>query len=123
MVRLKKIHFLVLRIYTVRCILYPMNLRTYLSQMSVPERVAFAERCNTSAAHLRNISYGAKTCGEALAMDIERESGGVVRCEDLRPDLLRQWAYMRNSGNVLRVRRIGRPVVAEAARAIERKPE
>ena len=74
-----------------------MNLRTYLSQMSVPERGAFAKRCNTSAAHLRNISYGAKTCGETLAMDVERESGGAVTCEELRPDLADRWAYMRST--------------------------
>lgn len=78
--------------------LQPMDLRTFLSQMTVSQREAFAKRCSTSAAHLRNVSYGAKTCGETLAMDVERESGGAVSCEELRPDLAERWAYMRSTG-------------------------
>jgi len=31
--------------------------------------------------------------------DIERATGGAVTCEDLRPDLAEQWAYLRNSRN------------------------
>lgn len=27
--------------------------------------------------------------------DIERATGGKVRCEDLRPDLMKMWSYLR----------------------------
>lgn len=29
--------------------------------------------------------------------DIERATGGVVTCEELRPDLVPQWQYLRSS--------------------------
>lgn len=72
-----------------------MDLKTYLyEKLPMGERDSFAERCDTSFGHLRNIAYG-KTCGESLAINIERESGGAVRCEDLRPDV--DWAYLRST--------------------------
>lgn len=63
-----------------------MNLKTFLSNLSADERDDFARRCETSYPHLRNISYGQKTCGEKLAVMIERESKGAVTRRDLRPD-------------------------------------
>lgn len=71
-----------------------MDLRTYLRSIPGPARKAFAARCGTSHAHLRNIAYG-KTCGEALAIAIDRESGGRVTVEELRPDV--DWAYLRGT--------------------------
>ena len=62
--------------------------------LAVDERPGFAVRCGTSVGHLRNIAYG-KPCAEKLAIAIERESGGEVRCETLRPDV--DWAYLRNT--------------------------
>jgi DNA-binding transcriptional regulator YdaS (Cro superfamily) len=29
--------------------------------------------------------------------DIERATGGAVTCEELRPDLAEQWAYLRGT--------------------------
>lgn len=72
-----------------------MNLKDFLAQMSVAERKKFALQCRTTAGHLRNISYGYRTCAESLAIAIERESGGVVRCESLRADV--DWDYLRGS--------------------------
>lgn len=60
-------------------------------------RENFAKRCGTTANHLRNVAYELKPCGEALCINIERESGGVVRCETLRPDV--DWGYLRNIGD------------------------
>lgn len=71
------------------------NLKSFYMSLSVIERDDFARRCNTTRAHLTNISYGLKSCGESLAICIERESGGVVRCEDTRPDV--DWAYLRGT--------------------------
>ncbi len=72
-----------------------MDLKSFLFSMPVDERNAFAERCGTSYAHLRNISYGQKPCGESLAINIDRESAGTVRCEELRPDV--DWQYLRQT--------------------------
>lgn len=67
-------------------------------------REEFAKRCGTTANHLRNIAYGQgkKPCGEALCINIERESGGKVRCETLRPDV--DWGYLRTAGDFDEVR-------------------
>lgn len=71
------------------------TLRTYLNSLRPVEQADFCARCNTSVGYLRKaISVGHKL-GDSLVVAIERESGGVVRCEDLRPDV--DWAYLRNS--------------------------
>ena len=72
-----------------------MDLKTYFQSLDLPGRQSFADRCGTTVKHLTNIGYGYKTCGESLAINIERESGGAVRCEELRSDV--DWAYLRNS--------------------------
>ena len=63
-----------------------MELKTYLAGMSVDDREDFASRCETSSAHLRNVGYGQRPCGEKLAVLVERESAHVVTRRDLRPD-------------------------------------
>lgn len=66
--------------------------------MPVPDRESFANRCGTSYGHLRNVAYG-KPCAEKLAINIDRESGGVVTCESLCPDV--DFGYLRGrSGGV-----------------------
>lgn len=72
-----------------------MELKAFLESMSLAERRRFAARCDTTAGHLRNVSYGYRRCAESLAIAIERESVGQVRCEDLRPDV--DWAYLRGT--------------------------
>lgn len=59
------------------------------------ERGAFAARCETTYGHLRNVAYGQKPAGEKLCILVERESGGVVRCESLRDDV--PWDVLRQS--------------------------
>jgi len=85
-----------------------MELKTYLETMSLEQREAFAGRCNTTAGHLRNISYGYKPCGESLAINIERESDAAVRCEELRKDV--DWQYLRGTS-----RKRGREARSRAA--------
>lgn len=63
-----------------------MNLRTYLFGLSVAERKTFAEKCDTSAAHLTNIAYGYKPPGPKLAVAIELHSNRTVKRQDLLPD-------------------------------------
>lgn len=72
-----------------------MDLKSYLETMPMTEREAFAERCGSTAGHLRNVSYGYRTCAESLAIAIERESKREVRCEDVRPDV--DWQFLRNT--------------------------
>lgn len=73
-----------------------MNLRTFYSKLTVSQREEMVVACDTTVGHLRNVAYG-KTCGEALAMKIESFTNGIVTCEELRPDLIEQWAYLRNT--------------------------
>lgn len=71
-----------------------MEFKAFFMAMDVDRREEFASRCGTSRQHLTNIAYG-KPCGERLAVEIDRESLGVVRCESLRPDV--DWAYLRGT--------------------------
>ncbi len=80
-----------------------MDLKTYLSSLSLKERDALAKRCKTTAAHLRNVSYGYRPCGESLAINLDRETGGAVPCEEMRPDV--DWAYLRSTKTSRRAER------------------
>jgi DNA-binding transcriptional regulator YdaS (Cro superfamily) len=73
----------------------PVDLKTFLEPMSQAERENFAKRCGSTAGHLRNVSYGYRSCAESLAISIERESQRLVRCESLRPDV--DWQFLRNT--------------------------
>lgn len=72
-----------------------MRLGPYLDSLSVDERKAFARRCGTSLDYLRQIAAGIRTPKAQLAIAISRESGGIVSCEVLLPDL--DWAYLRGA--------------------------
>lgn len=73
-----------------------MNLKDYLAGLASEEaRAEFASRCATTPGQLRQVAYGARRAGEALAINIERESKRAVACEELRPDV--DWAYLRSS--------------------------
>lgn len=74
-----------------------MELKTYITSMSISEREAFATKCDTTYAFLRNVAYGQRRAGESLCINIERESAGSVTCEELRPDV--DWAYLRGTSN------------------------
>lgn len=74
------------------------TLRTYLNSLSPQGQVLFCERCKTSIGYLRKVISTGQRLGESLAIDIERESSGAVRCEDLRPDV--DWAYLRGTSAV-----------------------
>ena len=74
-----------------------MELKTYITSMSIAEREAFATKCDTTYAFLRNVAYGQRRAGESLCINIERESAGSVTCEELRPDV--DWAYLRGTSN------------------------
>lgn len=68
------------------------TLREYLNSLETSEQEAFAARCETSVSYLRKAISVNQKIGEKLAIAIERESGGAVRCEKLRPDV--DWKYL-----------------------------
>ena len=72
-----------------------MELREFFTSLTPRDRADFATRCETSERHLRNIAFYGKTCGEYLAINIDRESKGKVKCESLRPDV--DWQYLRGT--------------------------
>lgn len=71
------------------------TLRAYLKSLSPAERAAFAVRCGTTVGYLRKAVYVGNRLGGDLAVAIDRESRGKVRCEDLRPDI--DWTYVRRT--------------------------
>lgn len=75
-----------------------MDLKPFWLSMSVAERGAFARRCGTTFSHLRNVAYGQKSAAPELAIAIEKESGGEVRAELMRPDCAHLFEYLRQSG-------------------------
>jgi DNA-binding transcriptional regulator YdaS (Cro superfamily) len=74
-----------------------MTLLELLESKSPAEQKAFAKACGSkSVLYLFHVARGhKKQVGESLAINIERESAGKIRCEDLRPDV--DWAYLRNT--------------------------
>lgn len=71
------------------------KLLTYLNSLPKAERQGFVTRCITSEGYLRKAISKGQRLGESLCINLDRESGGAVRCEDLRPDV--DWAYLRAS--------------------------
>jgi DNA-binding transcriptional regulator YdaS (Cro superfamily) len=76
------------------------TLRQYLNSLETVEQESFASRCDTSLGYLRKAISIDQQIGEKLAIAIERESGGIVRCEHLRPDV--DWKYLSKRSPMLR---------------------
>lgn len=66
---------------------------SYLNSLPKPQQLAYAARCHTSIGYLRKAASTGQKLGESLCIALDRESGGTIRCEDLRPDV--DWAYLR----------------------------
>lgn len=73
-----------------------MTLLAYLNSLSVENQTDFAIRCGTTAGYMRLVAYGNRRCRESLAINIDRESGGIVKMEVLRPDV--DWEHVRSQG-------------------------
>ena len=88
-----------------------MNLSEYLKDRGAGKSLAAA--INISGATLSEWKSGKKKVPAARCIDIEVATAGVVRCEDMRPDL--NWKFVRalesgdveKSGDVVRVHRAG----------------
>lgn len=69
------------------------NLLDYINSLDSDGRVQFSRRCGTTVGYLRKaVSVGQRLKAE-LCINIERESGGAVTCELLRPDV--DWKVLR----------------------------
>lgn len=73
-----------------------MTLHDYLKPLGKEDLESLAIRCGTSVGQLKQVAYGYRRPGAALAISLERETGQAVTCEELRPDI--DWAYLRASG-------------------------
>ena len=71
------------------------KLRLLLNGMSTAEQREFAARCGTSVGYLRKAISSGQKIAESTCINIERESGGAVRVEELRDDV--DWAVIRNT--------------------------
>lgn len=70
------------------------QLKQFLKPLSNDQRIAFAEKCGTTLGNLNQIIYSTTRCSASLAISIDRESGGQVRCDDLCPSA--DFDYLRN---------------------------
>jgi DNA-binding transcriptional regulator YdaS (Cro superfamily) len=73
------------------------KLLKYLNSLSKDERAAYVAACGTTEGYLRKAASRHQSFRAELCILLERESGGVVRCEDLLPDA--DWAYIRSQSN------------------------
>lgn len=65
----------------------------YLRSLQPQEQNAFAQRCGTSVGYLRKAASTKQQLGVELCISLDRESGGVLRFERLRPGM--DWEYLR----------------------------
>jgi DNA-binding transcriptional regulator YdaS (Cro superfamily) len=69
-------------------------LREYIAALPTREaKEDFAKRCGTTLPYLKLVALGHKEGGESLAINIDRETGGFVPCELVRPDV--DFGYLR----------------------------
>jgi|GEM_PF-354407 len=72
-----------------------MTLLEFIKPLDKQALLAFAKQCETTPGQLKQVAYGNRRASAALAIALERETDGAIRCEDTRPDI--DWAYLRNS--------------------------
>lgn len=75
------------------------QLLDHLNSLPKREQAAFAKNCGTTMGYLRKaISVGQRLSAETC-IHIERESGGGITCEYLRPDV--PWCVLRKPAEKL----------------------
>ncbi|HDS1679172.1 TPA: helix-turn-helix domain-containing protein [Pseudomonas putida] len=70
-----------------------MTLSEYLKTMDKEGLDGLARRCGTSVGQLKQVAYGNRRASAGLAVNLDRETGGKILCESLRPDI--DWGYLR----------------------------
>jgi DNA-binding transcriptional regulator YdaS (Cro superfamily) len=74
-----------------------MNLDTYLEQGGSGAAALLAKHIGVHPVLVSQWRNGSRQVPAARCPDIERATGGAVRCEDLRPDV--DWNYLRTAGD------------------------
>lgn len=64
----------------------------FLKGMAPADRESFAARCGTTLGYLRKAVSAKQRLGIELCVSLDRESGGVLRCNDLYPAV--DWRYL-----------------------------
>jgi len=72
-----------------------MTLLEFIKPLDKQALLLFAKRCETTPGQLKQVAYGNRRANAALAISLERETDGAIRCEETRPDI--DWGYLRNS--------------------------
>ena len=72
-------------------------LSKYIKSLDQKGKEDFCRRCGTTLGYIRKALSIKQRLGESLCINIERESGGAVKCEQLRPDV--DWAFIRGTDN------------------------
>ena len=72
------------------------SLILYLNQLPLERQAALCARCGTTIGYIRKLTSIAGQLNADVAINFERETGGSVRCETLRPSA--DWAYVRSTG-------------------------
>jgi DNA-binding transcriptional regulator YdaS (Cro superfamily) len=83
------------------------KLQTYLNGLAPPEQAEFARRSGTTIGYLRKAISKGQRIGEGICINLERESGRAVTCEDIREDV--DWAFLRNSGASTKLAEVAGP--------------
>jgi len=78
------------------------KLRDFLNSIPVREQESFSIRCGTTIGYLRNAICTKRRIGESIAISIDRETNGVVKAEEIRPDCAEVFAYLRSTGRKAR---------------------
>lgn len=77
-----------------------MNLDTYLEQGGKGAAALLAKQIGAVPVLVSQWRKGARQVPAERCPDIERATGGAVRCEEMRPDV--DWAFLRNPEGVAR---------------------
>ena len=73
-----------------------MSLKEFLKTLATKEeRESFAGRCSASFGYLQHVANGVRKASAQLAISIERETGGLVTCEETCPNA--DWEYIRST--------------------------
>jgi DNA-binding transcriptional regulator YdaS (Cro superfamily) len=72
-----------------------MDITQYLSETESAS--SLASRIGVAPALISQWKHGVRQVPAERCPDIERATAGQVTCEELRPDLAEQWAYLRNT--------------------------
>lgn len=79
-----------------------MQFKTHFKNLTIAERLAFAERVNSTKGHLQNVANGSRPCSPALAVAIEFETNSEVTRRDLLPnDWKKIWPELAAAGDCI----------------------